>query len=76
MTGQPHAAVVVGGGLAGAAAALVLAERGVVTRLVRSGPGATALSWGSLDVAGASPDPVGLPWRDPGRPRWGVPLAV
>ncbi|MBW2373670.1 MAG: FAD-binding protein [Deltaproteobacteria bacterium] len=67
MTGQPHAAVVVGGGLAGAAAALVLAERGVVTRLVRSGPGSTALSWGSLDVAGASPDPVGLPWRDPVR---------
>lgn len=60
-------AVVVGGGLAGAAAALALAEAGVPTALVRAGPGATAMSWGSVDVAGASPDPDGLPWRDPVR---------
>jgi glycerol-3-phosphate dehydrogenase subunit B len=60
-------AVVVGGGLAGAAAALALAEAGIATALVRAGPGATAMSWGSLDVAAASPDPDGLPWRDPVR---------
>lgn len=58
-------AVVLGGGLAGATAALRLAEVGVEVSLVRRGPGATALSWGSLDVAGASPEPTGLPWRDP-----------
>ncbi len=58
-------AVVLGGGLAGATAALRLAEGGASVSLVRRGPGATALSWGSLDVAGASPDPTGLPWRDP-----------
>jgi len=60
-------AVVVGGGLAGACAARVLAARGVATTLVRAGPGATALCAGSVDVAGASPDPAGLPWRDPVR---------
>jgi glycerol-3-phosphate dehydrogenase subunit B len=65
-------AVVVGGGLAGAAAALTLAERGVEVTLVRAGPGATALGWGAVDVAGASPDPGGLPWRDPVR---GEPLS-
>jgi glycerol-3-phosphate dehydrogenase subunit B len=58
-------AVVLGGGLAGATAALQLAAGGAEVTLVRRGPGATALSWGSLDVAGASPDPTGLPWRDP-----------
>jgi glycerol-3-phosphate dehydrogenase subunit B len=60
-------AVVVGGGLSGAVAALSLAEAGVATALVRAAPGATALCWGTLDVAGASPDPEGLPWRDPVR---------
>ena len=66
--GEPAVkAVVVGGGLAGAAAAWALAQRRLEVVLVRRGPGATALCWGTLDVAGASPDPTGLPWRDPVR---------
>ncbi len=60
-------AVVVGGGLAGAVAALDLAERGAAVCLVRAGPGATALSWGTLDVAAASPLADALPVRDPVR---------
>jgi len=48
-------AVVVGGGLAGASAALELASRGAEVTLVRAAPGATALTWGTLDVAAASP---------------------
>jgi glycerol-3-phosphate dehydrogenase subunit B len=61
---------VVGAGLAGAAAALALAEAGVPVVLVAGAPGATALSAGTLDVAGASPGIATLPWRDPlrGRP--------
>lgn len=55
----------VGGGLAGAAAALELVARGVETRLVCAGPGATALTWGTIDVAGASPlRRGGLPLRE------------
>jgi glycerol-3-phosphate dehydrogenase subunit B len=58
-------AVVVGGGLAGCAAALELAEAGAEVTLVRAGPGATALGWGTLDVAAASPlRRGGLPLRD------------
>lgn len=66
-------AVVVGGGLAGCAAALELAAAGAEVSLVRAGPGATALGWGTLDVAAASPlRRGGLPLRDaPG----GAPLA-
>jgi glycerol-3-phosphate dehydrogenase subunit B len=57
--------VVVGGGLAGAVAALELAGRGLDVVLVRAAPGATALTWGTLDVAGASPlRRGGLPLRD------------
>ncbi|RIL05222.1 MAG: glycerol-3-phosphate dehydrogenase subunit GlpB, partial [Proteobacteria bacterium] len=48
-------AVVVGGGLAGAVAALELATRGAEVALVRAAPGATALAWGTLDVAAATP---------------------
>lgn len=48
-------AVVVGGGLAGATAALELAARGAEVVLVRAAPGATALTWGTLDLAAASP---------------------
>lgn len=61
---------VVGGGLAGAAAALELAAAGAQVTLVRAGPGATALGWGTLDVAAASPlRRGGLPLRDaPGGP--------
>jgi glycerol-3-phosphate dehydrogenase subunit B len=66
-------AAVVGGGLAGCAAALELAAAGAEVTLVRAGPGATALGWGTLDVAAASPlRRGGLPLRDdPG----GAPLA-
>ena len=66
-------AVVIGGGLAGCAAALELAAHGVTVELVRAAPGASALGWGTLDVAGASPlRRGGLPLRDtPG----GAPLA-
>ncbi len=62
-------AVVVGGGLAGGCAALELAARGATVELVRSAPGASALGWGTLDVAGASPlRRGGLPLRDaPGK---------
>jgi glycerol-3-phosphate dehydrogenase subunit B len=66
-------ALVVGGGLAGAVAALELAARGVEVTLVRAAPGATALSWGTLDLAAASPlRRGGLPLRDAGN---GGPLA-
>ena len=63
----------VGGGLAGSSAALELASRGVEVTLVCAAPGATALSWGTLDVAAASPlRRGGLPLRDPAS---GHPLA-
>ncbi len=58
-------ALVIGGGLAGSAAALVLAEAGVPVRRLAAGPGATALTGGSIDVAAASPGVPHLPWRDP-----------
>lgn len=51
----PRKALVIGGGLAGAVAALELASRGLRVTLVRAAPGATALTWGTLDVAAASP---------------------
>ena len=55
----------IGGGLAGSAAALELASHGVAVTLVAAAPGATALSWGTLDVAAASPlRRGGLPLRD------------
>jgi len=57
--------VVVGGGLAGAAAALELARLGVEPVLVAAAPGATALGWGTLDVAGAVPGSRRLRWRAP-----------
>jgi glycerol-3-phosphate dehydrogenase subunit B len=57
--------VVVGGGLAGSVAALELASRGAEVTLLRAAPGATALGWGTLDVAAASPlRRGGLPLRD------------
>jgi glycerol-3-phosphate dehydrogenase subunit B len=61
---------VVGAGLAGAAAALALAEAGLEVEQVAAAPGATALSAGTLDVACASPGIPTLPWRDAlrGRP--------
>lgn len=57
--------VVVGGGLAGAAAALELVRQGVAPVLVSAEPGATALCWGTLDVAGAVPGSRRLRWRAP-----------
>ncbi|HME68588.1 MAG TPA: FAD-binding protein [Myxococcota bacterium] len=56
--------VVIGSGLAGAAAALELASREMKVTLVSAGVGATALSFGSLDVAVPSPEGSGLPLRD------------
>ncbi len=56
---------VVGGGLAGAAAALALAEGGADVVQIAGPPGASALGAGAFDVAAASP---GVPWlaaRDP-----------
>jgi len=50
--------------LAGSAAALALAAGGMETVLVSAGPGATALTGGTLDVAGASPGVSALAWRD------------
>ena len=64
-------AVVIGGGLAGSCAALELAARGAEVALVSAGPGSTALSGGTLDVAAASPlRRGGLPLADAadGRP--------
>jgi glycerol-3-phosphate dehydrogenase subunit B len=55
---------VVGSGLAGSCAALALAEAGLEVELLSAAPGATALSAGTLDVAGASPGIATLPWRD------------
>lgn len=56
---------VIGGGLAGTATALEIAGGGGDVVVLREGPGATALCWGSIDVAAASPMRSGLPWRDP-----------
>jgi glycerol-3-phosphate dehydrogenase subunit B len=64
---------VIGGGLAGCAAALELRARGAEVTLIRRAPGATALIGGTLDVAGASPLRRGsLPLCDP---QSGVPLS-
>lgn len=50
---------VIGGGLAGAAATLALAESGTDVVQVAGPPGATALAAGAFDVAAVSP---GVPW--------------
>ncbi|MDJ0867520.1 MAG: FAD-binding protein [Myxococcota bacterium] len=55
---------VIGAGLAGASAALELAEAGLAVVLLAPGPGATALTGGTIDVAAASPlRRGGLPLR-------------
>jgi glycerol-3-phosphate dehydrogenase subunit B len=53
--------IVIGGGMAGAAAALRAAERGADVILIRKGFGATAMSSGTIDIAG----PAGFLPRDP-----------
>ncbi len=61
---------VIGAGLAGRAAALLLRASGLDVTLIDAGPGATALGGGCVDTAAASPGVSWLPWRDPlqGRP--------
>jgi glycerol-3-phosphate dehydrogenase subunit B len=54
MAGAAPDVLVLGGGLAGVAAALKAAESGRSVTLLRRGPGASALSTGAIDVA---PDP-------------------
>jgi glycerol-3-phosphate dehydrogenase subunit B len=56
---------VVGGGLAGAAATLALAEAGADVVQIADRPGATALAPGAFDFAAASPGVPWLPARDP-----------
>ena len=56
--------LVVGGGIAGAVAALAARRRGVEVTLVRRSFGATALTSGALDVA---PDPLATPRRPRGQ---------
>lgn len=56
--------LVVGGGMAGAVAALKAAEKGTQVAVVRKGYGATALSSGAIELAA---DPLripGRPWED------------
>ena len=64
MAAPPRVAIV-GGGLAGAAAALEAVRQGAEAMLVSAASGATALGWGSLDVAGAVPGSRRLRWRAP-----------
>lgn len=56
--------LVVGGGIAGATAAIAARRRGARVVLVRRAPGATALSSGAFDVA---PDPLASPYRPRGQ---------
>lgn len=62
--------VVIGGGVAGATAALAARDLGRSVALVRRAPGATALASGLVDVA---PDPTARPDRPFGE---GLPLAA
>lgn len=63
---------VIGGGLAGAAATLALAESGADVVQIASAPGATALGPGAFDFAAVSP---GVPWLAARDPLRGAPLA-
>jgi len=53
---------VIGGGLAGAVAALSAVRRGVKVILITKGAGASALSGGALDICGSPISAPGLPW--------------
>ncbi|HEU4427386.1 MAG TPA: FAD-binding protein, partial [Myxococcota bacterium] len=64
---------VVGGGLAGAVATLVLAERGAEVVQIAGPPGASALGAGAFDLAASSP---GVPWLAPREALRGTPLSV
>src|SRR5439155_22046292 len=50
--------LVIGGGMAGAAAALAARQRGASVLLVARGPGASALSSGAADIAAVDDLPV------------------
>lgn len=56
-------ACVVGGGLAGACAAMALREGGAEVEVLGGAPGASALGGGTLDFAGALPLPGAVPPR-------------
>jgi len=64
---------VVGGGLAGAAATLALAEAGAEVVQIAGPPGASALGSGALDVASVSP---GVPWLAARDALRGAPLST
>ncbi len=69
--------VVVGGGLAGACAALAAREAGADVLLVARAPGATAMSSGAIDFAGAEDDaPIGEAARKLARAAPGHPYAL
>jgi glycerol-3-phosphate dehydrogenase subunit B len=69
--------VVVGGGLSGACAALGAREAGAEVLLVARAPGATALSSGAIDFAGAEDDaPIGEAARRLAREGRGHPYAL
>ncbi len=69
--------VVVGGGLAGACAALAAREAGADVLLVARAPGGTAMSSGAIDFAGAEDDaPIGEAARKLARAAPGHPYAL
>ena len=69
--------VVVGGGLAGACAALSAREAGAAVLLVARAPGATAVSSGAIDFAGGDDDaPIGEAARKLARSAPGHPYAL
>ena len=69
--------VVVGGGLAGACAALAARESGAEVLLIARSPGATAMSSGAIDFAAADDDaPIGEAARRLARNAPGHPYAL
>ncbi|MFL5310984.1 MAG: FAD-binding protein [Myxococcales bacterium] len=69
--------VVVGGGLAGACAALVAREAGAGVLLIARSPGATAMSSGAIDFAATADDaPIGEAARSLARNAPGHPYAL
>ncbi len=68
MTTAPHL-LVIGSGLAGAAAALLAAQRGARVTVITGRPGAAARFSGRLDLYGAAEPPAQRPWTGYGPPR-------